>query len=176
VSGLGTGGTPDDFRWFVVRSQPRKEALADLHLRRQGFSSYLPMIATSSTSTRASRPLRVAFFPGYLFVQLNMAKDRWRSINGTFGVSKLVEFGGGPAPVPRGLVETLMSRTAPEGVLGFEDRLEPGEDVRFVGGAFDGLLGVLQSTDAFGRVAVLMNVMSRSVPVVVSRGAVVRAA
>jgi len=168
-----TGLEPDLFRWFVVRSQPRKEAIAELHLRRQGFSAYLPMIASSSV--RPGRASLAPFFPSYLFVSLNMARDRWRSINGTFGVSHLVSFGAWPQPVPVGLVEELKARTAPEGVLGFNDVLEPGTPVRFVGGGFDGLFGVLESEYPQGRISVLMQIMSRSVPVVVSRGAVVRA-
>jgi transcription antitermination factor NusG len=30
---------------------------------------------------------RVPFFPGYLFVALDLDHDQWRSVNGTIGVS-----------------------------------------------------------------------------------------
>ena len=180
------GPVPETCRWFVVKTQPRKEALADLHLRRQAFEAYLPLIPASKarprsaaakpSTPRAPTPALIPFFPGYLFVRLNTARDQWRSINGTIGVSKLVQFGDGPTPAPVGLVEQLIARTAGDGVLGFDDPLPPGAEVRIVGGAFDGLIGVMQSQDAFGRVMVLMNVMSRSVPIVLSRHAVVRAA
>lgn len=174
------GELSENRRWFGVKTQPRKELLAELHLKRQGYITYLPRIVVpGSPGRRGVVPARAAsfgpFFPGYLFVELNLAREGWRSINGTVGVSRLVQFGRDPSPVPSGLVEDLIERTDANGVLGFEDALSPGDKVRIVGGGFDGLIGELVSLDGVGRVGVLMDLMSRKVIVEADRRGVVRA-
>jgi len=167
--------TPDYSRWFVVKTQPRKEALADLHLKRQAFRTYFPKIMASPGRSGARPISPQPFFPGYVFVQLSVEQGRWRSINGTFGVSHLVQFGHRPATVPAGLVEHFIANTSHEGILGFEDQLKPGASVRVVGGAFDGHLGVLEHTDPAGRAQVLMEIMSRKVAVFLPQTALVAA-
>lgn len=58
-------------RWFVVKSLPRKEVLADDHLRRQNFQTFLPLMTSSASTVRGIGTARQsAFFPGYLFVRL----------------------------------------------------------------------------------------------------------
>ena len=49
-------------------------------------------------------------FPRYLFVVLDLDRDRWRSVNGTFGVARLVMMAGDrPQPAPHGVVEALVA-------------------------------------------------------------------
>lgn len=170
------GGLADGLRWFVAKTLPRKELLADLHLRRQSFRTYFPKILGSPGRSRARAVSVQPFFPGYLFVQLDLGVGRWRSVNGTIGVSHLVRFGELPATVPEGLVERLMASTSSEGILGFADQLQPGDAVRVVGGAFDGFVGILERSDASGRAAILMEVMARRMAVLMPRSALVAAA
>jgi transcription antitermination factor NusG len=113
-----------------------------------------------------------AFFPGYLFIQLNLAVDRWRSVNGTIGVSNILHVGGRPTPAPTGLVEHLIERTNEFGELAFEDMLRTGRAIRVVGGPFDRLLGTFEALDGPGRVRVLLDMMGRPVSVSLSRGSV----
>ena len=40
-----------------------------------------------------------AFFPGYLFVHLDLEKDRWQKINSTIGVNKIISFGSYPISI-----------------------------------------------------------------------------
>ena len=153
-------------RWFVVKSRPRKEFLAEQHLHRQHFQTYLPLMTSTVATIRATGATRLTpFFPGYLFVRLNPASDRWRSVNGTIGVSTILQSGGQPTPVPSGLVERMQERTSETGQLGFEDLLRPGSEIRVVGGPFDRLFGVFQSLDGEGRARVLLELMGRPITV-----------
>jgi hypothetical protein len=45
-----------------------------------------------------------AFFPRYLFIRVDLTRYHWHSVNGTFGVSRLVMQGELPDAVPRGIV------------------------------------------------------------------------
>ena len=167
----------DALRWFAVKVQPRREALAELHLKKQGFETFAPklMAARRGDAARGKAALS-PLFPGYLFVRLDLGRDRWRAVNGTIGVSYLVQFGDAPCAAPKGLIEGLCARTGANGQFNFEDELSVGDSVRIVGGAFDGWIGQLKTCDAQGRVAVLLEAFTKQVPVRFPRGSIVRAA
>ena len=72
--------------WFAVRTQPRAEEKAVRHLVNQGFAAYLPRYRRRVRHARRNEIVLRPLFPGYLFVELDPARCRWRSINGTVGV------------------------------------------------------------------------------------------
>jgi len=82
--------------------------LAVEDLQRQGWQPFLPFHLATRRHARKFRAVRAPIFPRYLFVGLDLARDRWRSVNGTVGVQRLVMAGDQPLPVPVGVVETLM--------------------------------------------------------------------
>jgi transcription elongation factor/antiterminator RfaH len=162
-------------RWYAVRAQPRKEAIASLHLRRQGFTTFLPLIEKVVRHPTRTATTSVPFFPSYLFVALSLGHDRWRSVNGTIGVQRLVSFGDQPAPAPAGLIEQLFANSSDKGLVNFDESFAPGAQVRIVGGPFNGLLGTfLKATDS-ERVSILMTMLAREVTVKVPKAAVTAA-
>lgn len=108
---------------------------------------------------------RTAFFPGYMFVSLNIEVDRWRSINGTFGVRSLIMQGQRPVPCPVGLVEQFIALTDAEGLLDFSSALQTGNAVRILSGPFAELVGVLEKLDSVSRARVLLNIMGGDISV-----------
>jgi transcriptional antiterminator RfaH len=162
-----------DRRWYAVKTQPRKEALAQLHLQRQRFETFLPIISQMVRGPSGFVSRKSAFFPGYLFTLLDLGVDRWRSINSTAGVSRLVEFGGRPAAAPPGLIDCMRDLASEAGEVGVDNDIAVGSTVRVVGGPFDRLVGILQKSDANERVTVLIELMRRRVSVSVSRSSVV---
>jgi transcription antitermination factor NusG len=55
-------------------------------------------------TVRHARKVRAAlgaYFPAYLFVRFDLTKDRWRSVNGTLGVSRLVGSENRPTAIER---------------------------------------------------------------------------
>jgi len=77
----------------------------------------------------------------------------WRSINGTFGVDRLITYGGEPQPVPHGVVESLIEADDPESNVRFDFHLKEGQTV----GHF--FVGELEHLDDNGRVRVLLEIM-----------------
>ncbi len=90
-------------------------------------------------------------------------------------MSHLVQFGTMPAALPIGLVEDLQNQTDGSGLLQFKDELQTGDPVRLTGGAFDGWIGKVRSVNARGRVEVLLELLSREIPVVVNRAQLLHA-
>ena len=162
-------------RWFVVQTQPGKERLALQHLRNQQFETFCPLRRKPVQSGRKQASALAPFFPSYVFVRLDPGKDRWRSINGTIGVSKLVSFGSDPAAAPNGLVEKLQELCSAEGELSFDEQLQPGDEVRIVGGPLHALCGKLVSETPTKRVTILLDLLSGATKVDVARSRLVSA-
>lgn len=150
---------PGGRRWFVVQTQPHKEVQAGVNLGNQGFQSFLPRIRKTVRHARRSRTALAPLFPRYLFVSLDLGRERWRSVNGTFGVSRLVSHGTWPAPVPHGLVEELMAITEQVGAIDLRNALTPGESVRFLSGPFAETIGRLVALNDTGRARVLLELL-----------------
>jgi transcriptional antiterminator RfaH len=164
-----------DGRWYAVQSQPRREQLALLHLARQGFEAFCPMVSRVGKVGRAPRPAQTPFFPGYLFVRLDLEQQRWRSINGTIGVMRLVAFGSGgrPAPLPEGFVERLQELDR-GGALP-ADELKAGDRVRVIGGPLDDVCGVLEASSGQERVTILLTLLGQETRVSLGRGSLIAA-
>ena len=165
--GVGSQSSPngDESRWYVVHALPHREFGAANQLRFQNFETFLPVHLKTVRHARQFRTVKAAFFPRYLFVRLNLARDRWRSVNSTFGVSRLIMEGEVPKPVPLGIVEELAAITDREGLLSFAQRMQPGERVRILQGPFADHIGKLIDVDERSRVRILLEVMG--FPVVV---------
>jgi transcriptional antiterminator RfaH len=153
-------------RWFVVQTQVNGEAKAARNLQRQGYEVYLPRYLKRRRHARkvdfVARPL----FPRYMFVAIDMATQRWRSIQSTFGVSHLVCNGDDPAVVPDGVVGALKEREDKGFVkMDLRPTLVPGDKVRVLAGAFMDSAGLFSGIADHDRVAILLEMLGRKVRV-----------
>lgn len=155
----------DGERWYAVHTLPLREAYAQGHLRNQAFRTFLPKRRKTIRHARKLRAVEAAFFPRYLFIVLDLTRHQWRSVNGTFGVSRMVMRGDEPHPVPCGLVEALIEMADAGGILQFSDKLKLGSPVRLLAGPFADQLAVLDHLDDSGRVRVLLDILGRQVAI-----------
>ncbi|MGA7711102.1 MAG: transcriptional activator RfaH [Rhizomicrobium sp.] len=170
------GGSEAEPRWYAVQCLSHRESMASSHLRNQGFPAFLPRRQKMRRHARKIDVVLAPFFPGYLFVQLDLQRDQWRSVNGTYGVGRLVMQGDAPAAAPRGVIEALRDACDENGVLRLpNDDLKPGQSVRILSGAFADFVGEIDRLDDAGRVRVLLDIMGGGVPVVLPKGSVMPA-
>jgi transcription elongation factor/antiterminator RfaH len=162
-------------RWFLVHTLPKGEKKAELHLGAQGFRTYLPQIRRTIRHARQLKTVRAPLFPRYLFVTLDLERDRWLSVRSTVGVSRLFTQDGRPVPVPIGIVESLIERSDAD-VTRLDAGLVNGQRVRILSGPFADFVGMLQRLDEAGRVRVLLEMMGTAVPVMLDRSALSPAA
>lgn len=155
----------DDARWYAVHALPFAEARAECHLQRQGFRTFQPKRLKTVRHARKLSTVEAPFFPRYLFIVLDLTRDRWRSVNGTFGVSRLVMRGEEPHPVPVGVVEALVAAADAGGFLQLGDKLQIGGSVRLLAGPFAEQLAILDHLDDAGRVRVLLDILGRQVTI-----------
>lgn len=159
----------DTQHWCVVRSAPREEARAETNLLRQGYNAFLPRIRRQVRHARKVQWRLAPLFPGYLFVSLDPAVTAWRPILSTWGVVGLVRFGERPASLPPGLVERMRAISDSDGLLTGSPELQPGDEVRISGGAFDDWIGQVIALPDDERVSLLLKAAHRSVEVSIPR-------
>jgi transcription elongation factor/antiterminator RfaH len=163
-------------RWYVVCTQPSAENRAIFHLEMQGYRIFCPRYRKFIRHARKKTQILAPLFSGYLFVTLDGTHGRWRSINGTRGVARLLMQGDAPQPVPPGVVETLIAHMDSEGAMDWMPSLATGQAVRIADGPFADFIGTLERLDASGRVHVLLDFLGRSVSVILHRRALTPAA
>lgn len=152
-------------RWYVVAAQPGREDSAEAHLKRQGFDVWMPRQIRNVRHARSRRRKRVPFFPGYMFVSMNVERQRWRAINGTRGVRSLVMQGERPCPCPGGMVEELRAASGEDGIFDGLFRIAPGDAVCVVSGPLAEAEGRLVGLDDAGRAQVLLRIMHGEIAV-----------
>ena len=152
-------------RWFVVRTRTQRELQASEQLINQGFRVFVPRCWKNRRHARRVETISAPLFPRYIFTVINRTRDRWRSINGTMGVDRLLTCGGEPQPVPRGLVESLILATDAEGNVHSSCNLREGQSIKILAGPFADLVGRLEGLDEKGRVRVLLELLGGNVRV-----------
>jgi transcriptional antiterminator RfaH len=164
-------------RWYVVQTQFNCEAKAAENLHRQGYETYLPRYLKRRRHARKVDFTAKALFPRYMFVAIDVATQRWRSIQSTFGVSCLVTNGDEPAAVPTGVVRALKAREDGSGFVRMDAKpaFAPGDKVRVLAGAFMDNAGLFDGMKDEDRVSILLDMLGRKVRVLLDADMVVAA-
>ena len=160
-----------DERWFLVHTLPKSERRAQFHLNAQGFRTYAPWILKTVRHARQFRTVHAPLFPGYLFLILDLGRDRWSCVRSTVGVASVISQDQRPLSVPSGIVEGLIAQTDTGNVTRLDGGLAMGAPVRILSGPFAQFVGTLERLDDAGRVRVLLEIMGTTVPVALHRTA-----
>lgn len=152
-------------RWYVARTQRHAEGHAVANLEKQNFRTFYPRFRKSRRHARRVEIVLAPLFPNYIFVELDLSRNRWRSVNSTRGVTHMLMQGEMPQAVARGVVESLQLRMRVDGTVDLTPRLEIGQSVRVAYGPFADFVGTLHQLDSAGRVRVLLSLLGRSVSV-----------
>jgi transcriptional antiterminator RfaH len=164
-------------RWYVAQTCRRAEATAAGHLNRQGFPTFIPRFLKRTWHARRVKMVAAPLFPHYLFVSVDIERQRWRSIQSTFGVSRLVCNGDSPAVVDNAIIENIRQRENELGFIQLDQRpcFKPGEKVRVLDGAFTDSFGLYESMTEHERVTILLDLLGQKVTVILDANLVAAA-
>ncbi|MDT3687792.1 MAG: transcription termination/antitermination NusG family protein [Pseudorhodoplanes sp.] len=165
----------DGQSWYVAFTHPNAEARAVMHLRNQGYATYFPRILKKRKFGRRIERAPAPLFPRYVFVGLDIHYQRWRSVNGTVGVSHLVCHGDRPASVDECVIKSIASREKEGLVQLTPTRFDIGQAVRIVDGVFADQLGLYEGLGERDRVRILLDLLGRKVKVMIENDSVVAA-
>lgn len=146
--------------WYVVRTKPRKEDFLAEQMEIRRIEIYNPRIRVQAVNPRARR-IR-AYFPGYVFVHLDLDKSGTFSLQYIPGAAGLVSFGGEVADVPDGLVHAIRCRVDEINTAGGElfDVLKLGQTVVIHSGPFAGYEAIFDARlPGSDRVRVLLKLL-----------------
>jgi|ERR1041385_3404767 len=123
-------------RWYVMHSKPRKEAFLRERLRIQRIEVYLPSLRLRPVNPRAKK--EQPFFPGYLFIHLDLEKISISELRGIPGSIGIVSYGGEPAFVGDTLIHTIERQVEEmnDSVDRYVDRFQSGDLVVINDGPF----------------------------------------
>jgi len=97
-------------RWYVIRSKPQKEQFLWEQLVMRNIKADLPQLTIKPVNPRSrkNRP----YFPGYLFVKVDVERLGTTILNAIPGSTGLVMFGGEAASIPDALWEEIHQKVA----------------------------------------------------------------
>ena len=164
-------------QWYVLLSKPGKEPALYSYICSENVDCYYPCIQVNPVNPRSRKTK--PYFPGYLFVQVNLeeeGKNRFRWTPYSLG---LVRFGDEPAVVSENLVFGIQRRLAKINAAGGEEHhgLKPGDRVLIEKGPFQGYSGIFDTRlSGRDRIRVLLTMLqgSREVPVELKIGQISR--
>lgn len=153
--------------WYAIRTKTAKENATRILLEDRGFTVFLPMIK----GTRRSGPNRnrteceFAYYPGYLFAQVN---GRWPDLMAVSCVVSVVGFDGKPQPLRPQIIEQIARQCAAYVPQKPAQRVKVGDKVRITEGPLElqtaiveEVKGPLAKLDIFksGHTVVDMNIL-----------------
>ena len=154
--------------WYALRTKPRQEEIVWQQIRNQEIENYYPRVRVHPVNPRARKVK--AYFPGYLFIRVNLEETGISAFQWMPHTLGLVSFGGEPAAVPDNLIHELKQRIQEIAEAGGEvfDGLKSGDTVRIHEGPFAGFEAIFDARlDGQERVRVVLQFINneREVPV-----------
>lgn len=160
-------------KWYVIRAKPHRERIVHEQLKQQQLEVFFPSVLVHPVNPRSARER--AYFPGYLFVRLDLAAVGVNALRWLPASVGLLEFGGEPAVVPDLLVSQLKRRIADiqaAGGLVFAD-LKKGDPVKITSGPFAGYEAIFDlRLSGSERVRVLLELLRRQVSIELDAGSI----
>lgn len=160
--------------WFCIRSQPKREHIAAGNLSQiEGVEVFNPRLRVRRNTRRGPVWFAESLFPNYLFARF-LVQSMLDQIRYSHGVSGVVHFGSQWPVVPEEVIDDLKSYLDGDQIKEIAEALVPGDQVRVITGAFNGLSAVvLKVLPPKQRVELLMNFLGRTTKVELGLSSVV---
>ena len=162
--------------WYALRSKPQKEDVVWRQLQSKGVEVFYPRLRVNPVNPRARKVK--AYFPGYMFVQVNLEESGLSAFQWMPHAIGFVTFGGEPSTVPEHLIHAIRNKVKAISEAGGInlDGLKPGDMVRVQDGPFAGYDAIFnERLPGTERVRVLLEFLNRrQVPVELDAGQIER--
>ena len=162
----------DNRKWYVLRSKPHKERALYKFATQNKHEVFYPTIPVNPVNPRASKTR--PYFPGYMFLQTDMAQFGESTFHWMPFSQGLVRIGNEPASVPENIIQSLHRRVGEIWQAGGMklDEFTKGDNVTINHGPFDGYRAIFDvRLPGSERVKVLLEMLSeRYIPLEVDVG------
>jgi transcription elongation factor/antiterminator RfaH len=148
--------------WYTVHSKPNQELLLWNQLQQREVESYFPRLRRKPVNPRARR--EVPYFPGYMFIRVDLENFPLSRIAWLPGMQRLVAFGGQPAWLMDEVLEAIRHQVEVANQIAQNPLagLQPGDLVRITSGPFAGYEAIFDTRiNGAERVRVLLKLLQR---------------
>jgi len=148
--------------WYTVHSKPNQELLLWNQLQQREVESYFPRLRRKPVNPRARR--EVPYFPGYMFIRVDLESFPLSRIAWLPGMQRLVAFGGQPAWLMDEMLEAIRHQVEVANQVAQNPLadLRRGDVVRIMCGPFAGYEAIFDARiNGKERVRVLLKLLQR---------------
>ncbi len=162
--------------WYAVHTHVNKEVISEKNLIRQNFTTYLPIYKKIIRHARKISTVVRPLFPKYLFVKVDLIKQRWTVINSTYGVNFLISMEDKPVKISDKIINEIKSYDNSNGITDISpcSYMTIGDEVNILEGIFSGRKAIFEGLTDDNRVKVLFNLLGKEVTLSMSPIGVVR--
>jgi len=150
--------------WVLIYTKARQEIKANENLQKQGFKTFLPLIAATNKNSKPKSLVPV--FPRYLFAQINFELDNWTSIKSSYGVSQIVMFSEKFTSIPNNIIKLIQDKLDDSAIYKEDVSIvdyQKGDPVSIKEGGFAGIDAIFLSKKSKDRVRLLLKLLNTSV-------------
>ena len=146
--------------WYVIQTKPKKEEAAARFLERGSIEVFFPKMEGISIVYGKSRKVIKSLFPNYIFARFDPFES-YRLVNWSRGVSRVLGFESGPAPICDEVIEIIKKRVYTNCVVRKALHLKAKDPIRVRSGPLKDLMGIFERwVSEDGRVRVLLNLLN----------------
>ena len=171
----GESSARSDMNWYIIQAYSGYENKVKLSLEQRiqqvGMEKHfgeilIPKESVTQNRSGKKRVVSRSFYPGYIFVQMDLTDETWHLVKGTPKVSGFIG-GRHPSPVPQPEIDVITAQVE-HGKVPINPKVtfEPGDHVRVIEGAFANYTGTVEEVNPEKqKVRVLISVFGRATPV-----------
>ena len=153
--------------WYALYTRPRHEKKVFDQLQEKRIEAFLPLTKELRQWKDRRRWVETPLFTGYVFINIDL-RFRLEALQ-TYGVVRLVSFGGEPVAIPDWQILQLQQVLENTTELRPETYLRVGDFVEITGGPLQGVRGYLREHRGEARVAIMVDGICQSTSFVVSQ-------
>jgi len=154
--------------WYVLHTKSRHESVVNDGLARKSVEVYLPKITVPSKRRDRKKTIRVALFPGYVFVKTDLHPHTHLEIVKVAGAVRFIGNKQGPLSIADETVESLKIMVESDYAVTTGNNLRKGDNVLVVHGPLEGVMGTFVRYGGKGRIVVNVEALNQYAGVEVS--------
>jgi len=155
--------------WFAIWTRYRHEDLVKTQLEQKEFEVFLPKVKALSRRRDRRKMIQKPLFPGYLFAKTELNPENYLKMIKCQGVVRVLGYRKDYKEyIPDDVIESIRRMVRGEVPVSVFLGVIKGDKVRIVGGPLDGCIGAILKTKRGKHLVVAVELLSRSVSVILS--------
>ena len=163
--------------WCVIYTNPGQEFLAISELKKQNFYIYIPLMKKVVKHARKIKEAVKPYFPRYIFINLNTSEEKWKTINYTKGVLKILTSEELPISISSKVIRELKNLEDDKGYINNDNlcQYKQGDKIEILVGALKGKTGYYDTFSDNLRAKILLDFMGRTLKINVNNNVINKA-